>query len=522
MSSLDFNAPLTKYFCDEVVASFASNGIESIDEIFDFVVCNPSGWSSVLKWDAARANGLIKWLYDNQKNGNFELPAFLIKKAEKLNSPYYSKTEPLENIEALQWEKVVNPQSRDKKTSRRAGEKADFHKIHTLETICLPPELDGSQGTNRGKRENCALQADRDTDAIMAWLAARATNKNTQTVYRKEAERFLLWGAFEKDKAMSSLSIEDCSEYLRWLEQLGRTDEKEWTKRWREPQTTWIGPKNVPRTSPDWKPFNSALSLSSRRSAFVVVRQLFSFLQKTGYLQFNPFDQIPSKIPLLPGEGKPKEFADRSLTHDQWNEILAALDALPSGEVKSRLKVILLLGKGLGMRAQEMINARCGWIDFKEFEGRKQAMISVIGKGDKERELPLSDEQVDIINEYLSLREAGFLGDPESSDTPILVARRKSRDLSSGLSRSGLYRILADFLESVAKQIQKERPVDASKLRASSTHWLRHTFAVTSLETMPVNVVQNALGHASVGTTSRYIKPDQREIIKAMDNGKPL
>lgn len=159
-------------------------------------------------------------------SGNFE------KKAEKLNSPYYSKTEPLEDIEAQQWEKIVNPHSRNKKTVRRAGEKEDSHKIHTLETICLPPKLNGSQGTNRGKRENCALQADEDKDAIKAWLAARATNKNTETVYRKEAERFLLWAAVEKQTAMSSLSIEDCSEYLRWLEQLGRTDEKDWSKRW--------------------------------------------------------------------------------------------------------------------------------------------------------------------------------------------------------------------------------------------------------------------------------------------------
>lgn len=71
------------------------------------------------------------------------------------------------------------------------------------------------------------------------------------------------------------------------------------------------------------------------------------------------------------------------------------------------------------------------------------------------------------------------------------------------------------FLEEVAAALHKERPRDSAKLRASSLHWLRHTFAVTSLEVMPVNVVQNALGHASVNTTTKYIAPDQEEILES-------
>ena len=53
-----------------------------------------------------------------------------------------------------------------------------------------------------------------------------------------------------------------------------------------------------------------------------------------------------------------------------------------------------------------------------------------------------------------------------------------------------------------------------AKLLGSSLHWLRHTFAVASLEVMPVNVVQTAMGHASVNTTTRYISPDQTEVLE--------
>ena len=114
-----------------------------------------------------------------------------------------------------------------------------------------------------------------------------------------------------------------------------------------------------------------------------VVRQLFSFLQKTGYLKMNPFDQISPKIPLLPGEGKPKEYADRSLSKEQWDEILAYLEAMPESIQKARLKVILLLGKGLGMRCSEMINARSSWIAARNIGGSSVMFITVIGKETK-------------------------------------------------------------------------------------------------------------------------------------------
>lgn len=90
------------------------------------------------------------------------------------------------------------------------------------------------------------------------------------------------------------------------------------------------------------------------------------------------------------------------------------------------------------------------------------------------------------------------------------------------MSRSGLYRVLGAFFERVALEIAGDRPADAAKLRASSTHWLRHTFAVTALSEMSVNVVQSAMGHASVATTGRYLSPEEEEMSEAMARMKAL
>ena len=73
-------------------------------------------------------------------------------------------------------------------------------------------------------------------------MPARAI-PNTFGNYRKEAERFLLWCLVEKRTALSSIRAGDAAQYLRWLENLGRLDDKAFAAKWREPQSRWLGPK---------------------------------------------------------------------------------------------------------------------------------------------------------------------------------------------------------------------------------------------------------------------------------------
>ena len=122
-----------------------------------------------------------------------------------------------------------------------------------------------------------------------------------------------------------------------------------------------------------------------------------------------------------------------------------------------------------------------------------------------------------------TLRARGIAGvagsDPE---TPLLVNLGRGRNAHGPMTRSGLYVVLTKFLEEVALDVASERPMDAAKLRASSTHWLRHTFAVNALTEMSVNVVQAAMGHASVATTGRYLSPEEEAMSEAMEKMKAL
>lgn len=386
----------------------------------------------------------------------------------------------------------------------------------TLDELELPSELSGEHGTNRTMQAN-ALDAANDLQAIEMWLCARANNENTRAQYRKEAERFLLWCTMERGKALSSITARDAANYPRWLEALGRTEPGSWSRQWNVSQDRWIGPKNAPRLTARWRPFNGPLSAASRQSALTVIRLLFNFLMRTGYLRFNPFDQVSAKIHLLPGEGAPKAFADRSLTPKQWDCILNYLNGLPLTKANARLRVILSLGKGLGMRASEMVAAKAGWIVIRRIGDEDTRVIEIVGKGDKVRRLPVSDTMLESINTYFALR-----GEPDIDrchpDVPLIANLGIGRQSSAtrGISRSGLYHCLVTFFRAVAEVAQETSAADAAKLRAGTTHWLRHTFATTALKNMDINIVQNALGHASIGTTSRYLTPEEAQVAAAL------
>ena len=472
---------LADAFSKTVIDALITFGDKSVEELYEHIAYAKGAWyHAVPGINRETAVRLVDWLKENAPD------------IGEITSEFYPKEESL-------------PATRIRETTPSPLKN-------------LPETLSGKFGSNRGTGASL-LEADNDLAAIRSWLKARAANPNTRAQYEKEAERFLLWATMERRKALSSVGTEDAALYTRWLEALGRTDESKWAQSWHLPQTMWIGPKNAPRLSSTWRPFNGPLSSASRKTAATAVRLLFTFLTKTGYLRSNPFDQVSSKIRLLPGEGAPKDFADRSLSSRQWEEITEHLEAMPDGAAKARLRVILSLGKGLGMRASEIISAKTGWITTRRIGDTDLCVIEIIGKGDKVRRLPVPEQTEDAVNRYLATRNlpAHSLC---PSETPILTSLGKRK--TAGLSRSGLYKTLCEFFESVALAVEVKRPSDAEKLRAGSTHWLRHTFAVTALKTMDINLVQTAMGHASIGTTSRYLAPEEAALAEAMKKVKPL
>lgn len=150
-----------------------------------------------------------------------------------------------------------------------------------LESLRLPLALDGTDGSNRDALSPWEV----DVDAVRAWLATKEAQPNTWRAYRREAERLLLWAAIEKEKALSSLAIEDVADYFDWLRAL-RPAATSW--RWRVAAEAWFAPRRTPRWSEDWRPFEGALSAKSQLTARKIVVQLLKGLVRAGHLKRRP------------------------------------------------------------------------------------------------------------------------------------------------------------------------------------------------------------------------------------------
>ncbi len=498
--TIDPDDRLSALLAPDLAQPLGMKGVETAEDLYECMAnLGPTWFRQFSGIDAARATRLVRWM-DERGRGVGEV-------TERFYLPESSR-------------KRTGPQKTPPVSARSEEEGGDFG-IVPIERLALPPALSGADGVNRAPPFGCSLSARNDIEAIGAWLNARAGNPNTRMNYRKEAERFLLWCLREKGVALASVKADEASEYLRWLEEIGRTDPSRFKSHWKLPQAAWIGPKNTRREDPAWRPFNGPMSTTSRRNAVVIVRQLFNFLKKTGYLIFNPFDQVSAKVPFLKGEGVPQAFADRSLTDSQWELVTSHLALVPEGAARSRMRLILMMGKSLGMRASEMLDARAGWIVRRRIGFEERNAIEVVGKGSKVRRLPLNAEQLRIVDEALAARGLPGIG-AAAPEEPLLVNLGRGPSPGGPMSRSGLYGVLKNFFERVAREISSERPMDASKLRASSLHWLRHTFAVTALQKMDVNIVQAAMGHASVATTGRYLAPEEETMSQAMEGMKAL
>jgi site-specific recombinase XerD len=341
-----------------------------------------------------------------------------------------------------------------------------------------------------------------DYEAVLAWLelyrprladGQTIGNVHTFNAYRKEGERFLLWAVFQRGKALSSLDSIDCAEYLRFLEAP-------------YPKERWIAQRKVPRWSADWRPFDGALSASSRKYAETVCKHLCRWLVGQRYLDSDPWAGIPRVTRATPVK-RLRALTDRQLQH--VNVWLAGLPVTPANE---RLRLLFLLALTSGLRKAELADARVGRLGL---DGEGGWTLNVWGKGSKERVVPLLDIVVRQI--AASLARRGFNvpvveGEPEfgevPGEAPVLA---QLDDAMCALSPARLYELAKEGLSRCADSLDVVDKKDAATLRSASTHWLRHSFGrVWADRGGDIRALSQVLGHASPTTTAIYTRADEK------------
>lgn len=150
-----------------------------------------------------------------------------------------------------------------------------------------------------------------------------------------------------------------------------------------------------------------------------------------------------------------------------------------------------------GMRASEIIRLDVDAVDLEA------GTVRCVGKGDKERVLPLYERAVDVLQAYLENGRGKLLhGQPEKA---LFVNHR-----GQPLTRQGLWLIV------------KEYAIAAGIERKVTPHVLRHTFATHMLDGgAGLREVQQLLGHSNISSTQIYTKVSTRRKREAYDKAHP-
>lgn len=243
-------------------------------------------------------------------------------------------------------------------------------------------------------------------------------------------------------------------------------------------------PKNVvPEDIISYFAETTALSKRSQARVLSSLHSFYKWMIMEGEMTDNPSDAIEA-----PKLGK---YLPAVLSVEEVERLIAAVDLDSAFGKRDRAMLETLYG--LGLRVSELISLRISSI------WTEQGFVSVIGKGDKQRLVPLGGMARDAIRDYLEVR--GPAADRESSD--ILFLNRFGR----ALTRIAVFKMIKAY--AVKAGISKE----------ISPHTLRHSFATHLIENgADLRAVQEMLGHESILTTEIYTHIDsstwQRNILE--------
>lgn len=288
----------------------------------------------------------------------------------------------------------------------------------------------------------------------------------------------------------------------------------------RSPPSSWCGPRHRQRWSPSWRPLEGPLAPAALRHALNILKSLFNFLVSQAYVTGNPFAAVSLPVQPLRPLG-----SNRTLSFAQWDLIDAALARQVDTEPARRLRRGMQWLYATGLRLAEMTSAKCEDLEQVEYTGADGSiatdwMLAMVGKGGRVRQVPVPHELVDELSEELArFGLAHSVSAAHNKGIHVMARFDAELERPTAWSSSGLYQAIKAFLSQLGDSVGGE---DGERLRRASSHWFRHSHASHALQgrggqwPVPIQVVQNNLGHASIGTTSLYLTTERDERLRAM------
>ncbi|MDP4798452.1 MAG: tyrosine recombinase XerD [Crocinitomicaceae bacterium] len=241
-------------------------------------------------------------------------------------------------------------------------------------------------------------------------------------------------------------------------------------------------------TYPDLKEFVAELydlGLSARSQARIIsgVKQFFGFL-----LIEDVLNDDPSELLEMPRIGRK---LPEVLSIEEIDQLIFAIDLTKAEGHRNRAIIETLYSCGL--RVSELVSLKFGDLYFEE------GFIRVIGKGNKERLVPVSpsvEKEIGIYNDHVRRHQVIKPGNEQI----IFLNRRGAQ-----LTRVMIFTIIKDLANTIGLK------------KSISPHTFRHSFATHMIEGgANLRAVQEMLGHESITTTEIYTHLDQRFLRDAI------
>lgn len=225
------------------------------------------------------------------------------------------------------------------------------------------------------------------------------------------------------------------------------------------------------------------------------VRTFFVYLRRRGVVDESPADLVSGpklrrKLPAFLGV-------------DAADQVMVAPLSADRGIAAARLRdsAILELLYGSGLRVSELSGLSVGDISF---ESRS---LRVLGKGRKEREVPMGTKALDALGAYLPRRAEIVVKKNASVDTDAVFLSRLGRRLTVRAVQNIVHRF---------GELGAARP-------DLHPHALRHSCATHMLDGgADLRTIQEMLGHASLSTTQRYTHLSLEQLLRVYDQSHPL
>ena len=242
----------------------------------------------------------------------------------------------------------------------------------------------------------------------------------------------------------------------------------------------------------DVRRYAASLSSDGKASTTVArhlaaIRGLYDFLIRTEQVGGNPAELVsspkrPQKLPNV-------------LSGEQMRSLLEGIPARTPLELRDR--AMFELAYSCGLRCEEIVNLDIDSFDFEEDQ------LRVLGKGSKERLLPVGEPARRALERYLQRGRRPLAGDPREKALFLSKSGRR-------LSNSDVTRRLRIWVANV------------SSIGGVSPHSLRHSFATHLLEGgADLRTIQELLGHSSISTTQVYTRVDAARLRDTYSHSHP-